>query len=155
MCVVDLGAAPGGWSQYVKKKVRNGRVVAMDLLPMGSLEGVDFIQGDFLDPAVQAQLESLLGEAPADLVISDMAPNISGVGAADQARSVLLIEMALAFATKQLKPGGGLLVKAFQGEGFDEVKQAIADKFSKVVIKKPPASRARSKEMYMYGAGKR
>jgi 23S rRNA (uridine2552-2'-O)-methyltransferase len=156
MLVVDLGAAPGGWSQVAAKAVGpRGRVVALDLLEMAPIAGVRIIQGDFGDAAVlQALLETLGGEA-ADLVLSDMAPNLSGIALSDQARSIALAELALDFAIEHLKPGGALLVKIFQGEGFQEFVVALRQTFTKVAARKPDASRSRSSEVYLLGTGKR
>ncbi|MBZ0126878.1 MAG: 23S rRNA methyltransferase [Rhodocyclales bacterium] len=154
MVVVDLGAAPGGWSQVATERVGSGgRVLALDLLDMAPVAGVEFIQGDFREDAVLAELTFRLAGRPVDLVISDMAPNISGIAATDQARSVLLAELALAFAAEHLKPGGNLLVKIFQGEGFDAFRKAMAAAFDKVVVRKPKSSRDRSSEVYLLGLG--
>ena len=152
--VVDLGAAPGSWSQVALKETgTGGRVVAVDLLPMEPLPGVHFIQGDFREQGVLDALLSALGGRKADLVISDLAPNISGIGASDQARSVHLCELALELAQKCLKPGGSLLVKAFQGAGFREFLASMRKHFAKVESRKPSASRGRSSEMYLLGTG--
>jgi len=148
--VVDLGAAPGGWSQYIQR--RHGdrvRVLALDVLPMDPVPGVTFIQGDFRETPVLEQLEAALGGAKVDLVLSDLAPNISGVDAADQAGSMDLAQLALEFATAHLKPGGTLLVKAFQGEGFDQWLRNLRGAFESVLIRKPKASRPRSSEVYL------
>ena len=148
--VVDLGAAPGGWSQLAEKLVGDkGRVVALDILPMDSIAGVDFIQGDFREDAVLGQLRELLGDQQVDLVISDMAPNVSGVSAVDQPRAMYLCELALDFAREVLRPGGGFVVKVFQGEGFDEYIRDLRSSFKKVVTRKPKASRPRSREVYL------
>jgi 23S rRNA (uridine2552-2'-O)-methyltransferase len=153
--VVDLGAAPGGWSQVAAAKVgRGGKVIALDLLPMDPLVGVDFIQGDFREDAVLKQLEDLLRGKPVGLVISDMAPNISGVASADQARAMHLAELAMEFALEHLKPGGSFLVKVFQGAGFEEFLKLMRSRFAKVVTRKPKASRDRSSEVYLLGSGK-
>ena len=152
--VVDLGAAPGGWSQVAVKRVGDrGRVLASDILPMDALAGVEFIQGDFTDEAVLEQLLSALGEHKADLVISDMAPNMSGVAAVDQPKAVYLVELALDMARQVLKPGGHFVAKVFQGEGFDPLLQEIRNAFDKLVVRKPGASRARSPEVYLVGRG--
>ena len=152
--VVDLGAAPGGWSQYARKRVgARGRVVALDVLPIAPLASVDMIQGDFAEPAVLDLLLERLGGRPADLVISDMAPNISGVAVSDQPRSMYLAELALDFAAKVLRPGGGFLVKAFQGEGFHSLYKQMQSRFEKLVSRKPRASRPRSREIYLLGRG--
>jgi 23S rRNA (uridine2552-2'-O)-methyltransferase len=154
MTVVDLGAAPGGWSQYVRERLGgSGRVIALDVLPMEPIPGIEFLQGDFTENAVLDSLEKLLGSARVDLVISDMAPNISGVAVSDQARSIHLAELALDFADKHLKPGGALLLKAFQGEGFPEMQKAMRLRFERLVTRKPAASRAESREIYLLGKG--
>ena len=156
MTVVDLGATPGGWSQVAVDKVgRQGRVIALDLLEMAALPGVTFIQGDFREEAVLTELKKNLGEHPVDLVISDMSPNISGIGMSDQARSMYLAELALEFSVEQLNPGGNFLVKVFQGSGFEEFLDAMRAAFKQVVTRKPEASRGRSSEMYLLGLGKR
>ncbi|MES9936345.1 MAG: 23S rRNA (uridine(2552)-2'-O)-methyltransferase RlmE [Sedimenticola sp.] len=148
--VVDLGAAPGGWSQVAEKIVGDkGRVVALDILPMDSIAGVDFIQGDFREEEPLQQLRDLLDGQAVDLVISDMAPNVSGMNAVDQPRAMYLCELALEFAREVLKPGGGLVVKVFQGEGFDEYIRDMRSSFRKVVTRKPKASRPRSREVYL------
>lgn len=150
--VVDLGAAPGSWSQVAVAKLgAKGRVVAMDLLPMEPLPGVLFLQGDFREQEILDALLLALGGSKADLVISDLAPNISGIGVSDQARSMYLAELALEFAGKCLKPGGSLLVKVFQGAGFTEFLAAMRKAFTKVGSRKPDASRGRSSEMYLLG----
>jgi len=152
--VVDLGAAPGSWSQVVVAKLgTKGRVVAVDLLPMEPLAGVHFVQGDFREQEVLDALLAALGGRKADLVISDLAPNISGIGVSDQARSMYLCELALEFARQCLKPGGSLLVKVFQGAGFTEFLAAMRKAFAKVGSRKPEASRGRSSEMYLLGKG--
>jgi 23S rRNA (uridine2552-2'-O)-methyltransferase len=154
MTVVDLGAAPGGWSQYVRKRVGPGGVViAADRLEMEAVDGVSFLQGDFTDPEVLGRLDGLLQGRAVDLVISDMAPNISGVDATDQARAIGLGEAALEFACRVLKPGGALLVKAFQGSGFDGLRHLVAGEFRKLAIRKPKASRPRSREVYLMALG--
>ena len=148
--VVDLGAAPGGWSQVAHKTVgRKGAVVALDILPMEPIPEVDFIQGDFREDAVLQKLRNLLDGRAVDLVISDMAPNVSGMAAVDQPRAMYLCELALDFAREVLKPGGGLVVKVFQGEGFDQYVRDLRDAFGKVVTRKPKASRPRSREVYL------
>lgn len=152
--VVDLGAAPGSWSQVAAARVgARGRVVAVDLLPMEPLAGVHFLQGDFREQAVLDALLLALGGTKADLVISDLAPNISGIGISDQARAMHLAELALEFTHQCLKPGGSLLVKVFQGAGFTEFLGAMRKAFAKVSSRKPEASRGRSSEMYMLGRG--
>lgn len=153
--VVDLGATPGGWSQVAATRVgRGGKVIALDLLPLHPLAGVDFIQGDFREEAVLHQLETLLGNKPVGLVISDMAPNMSGVASADQARAMHLAELAMEFALEHLKLDGSFLVKVFQGAGFEEFLKLMRGRFSRVVTRKPKASRDRSSEVYLLGSGK-
>lgn len=150
--VVDLGAAPGGWSQLAAQKLGGkGRVIALDVLEMVGLPGVLFIQGDFREDAVLEQLVKELHDKPVDLVISDMAPNMSGVGMADQARSMHLAELALEFAVAWLKPGGSFLVKVFQGTGFQEYLNEMRHHFKQVITRKPKASRDRSSEVYLLG----
>lgn len=152
--VVDLGAAPGGWSQYAMDLVgSNGRVVALDILPMDPLDGVCFIQGDFREEAVLAQLQVVLEGSGVDLVISDMAPNVTGMAAVDQPRSMYLCELALDFARECLKPGGAMIVKVFQGEGFEQYMRDLRAGFSKVVSRKPKASRSNSREVYLVATG--
>jgi len=154
--IVDLGAAPGGWSQYAQRKLGDrARIVALDVLPMDPLPGVTFIQGDFRDPPVLEALEAAVGAAKVDLVLSDMAPNISGVDAADQAGTVHLAELALEFARARLKPGGAFVAKLFQGEGFDGFLKELRQNFGKVVLRKPKASRPRSREVYLVARGLR
>lgn len=154
MAVVDLGAAPGGWSDYALHKVGDsGTVVALDILPMTPLTGVHFIEGDFREDEVLQQLESVLAGKQVDLVLSDMAPNMSGVGTVDQAGSMYLVELALDFALNHLSKQGDFLVKVFQGEGFDSYFAAMREHFKKVVTRKPDASRARSREVYLLGRG--
>lgn len=156
MVVVDLGAAPGGWSQYVSRVGGpQGKVIALDILPMDPLPGVTFIQGDFTDETVFDQLSTVLHHKPVDLVLSDMAPNITGIVGVDQPRAMYLVELALAFCEKMLKPEGHFVVKVFQGQGFDEFLSQLRKKFTKVVIRKPPASRKRSKEVYLMAYGKK
>lgn len=152
MVVVDLGAAPGGWSQVAAGKLgARGRVVAVDVLAMAPLPHVTFLQGDFREDAVVAALERELAGRPIDLVLSDMSPNISGIALSDQARAMHLAELALEFAVKHLKPGGSLLVKVFQGSGFQEFLREMRSHFKPVVTRKPEASRGRSNEMYLLG----
>ena len=154
LVVVDLGAAPGAWTQYVKERVGpKGRVIALDILPMEALPGVEVLQGDFNEPATLDLLLTTLGGQPVDLVISDIAPNISGVEGVDQARVMGLAELALDFATRVLKPGGGYLVKVFQGRGFNELYKEMQRRFERVVTRKPKASRARSAELYLLATG--
>ncbi len=150
MTVVDLGSAPGGWSQVARKSVgANGRVVALDILEMAPIDGVEFLRGDFTAESVLRRFEALLGDTPVDLVISDIAPNISGVNAVDQPRSMYLCELALDFASEHLRPGGAFVVKVFQGEGFDDYVRALRQAFGKVVTRKPKASRPKSREVYL------
>jgi len=154
MAVVDLGSAPGGWSQVAGRIVGpEGRVIGVDLLEMLPVPGVRFVQGDFGDDAVLAEVEKLLDGRPVDLVLSDMAPNISGVASVDQARSVGLAELALDFATKHLKPQGNFLVKVFQGSGFEQLVAENRRRFVQVMIRKPEASRSRSNEVYLVAKG--
>lgn len=155
MVVVDLGATPGGWSQVAANKIgEKGKVIALDLLPLMPLPRVEFIQGDFREDSVLAQLEEKLGGKQIGIVISDMAPNISGIDLSDQARSIHLAELALEFAVQHLKPGGAFLVKVFQGVGFEEYVKTMRKHFAKVVSRKPKASRDRSSEVYMLGIDK-
>lgn len=150
MVVLDLGAAPGGWSQYAARRLRHtGRIIALDILPMDSLADVASLQGDFREPSVLDDLLEILGDDRADLVLSDMAPNMSGVKAVDQPRAMYLAELALDLAVKVLRPGGSFLVKVFQGEGFDELLNSMRARFGKVVSRKPKASRDRSRELYL------
>jgi 23S rRNA (uridine2552-2'-O)-methyltransferase len=150
MTVLDLGSAPGGWSQVAAQLVgHKGRVLASDILPMDSLAGVEFIEGDFTADSVFEQILAALGDSPADVVISDMAPNMSGVNAVDQPRSMYLAELALDMAQQVLAPGGSFVAKVFQGEGFDELYRDIRGAFGKVVTRKPKASRPRSREVYL------
>lgn len=153
--VVDLGATPGGWSQVAANKIcNNGKIIALDLLPLNPLPRVEFIQGDFREDSVLAQLEAMLAGKRIELVISDMAPNISGIDLSDQARSIHLAELALEFAVNHLKPGGAFLVKVFQGVGFEEYVKEMRKHFARVVSRKPKASRDRSSEVYMLGLDK-
>ena len=155
MVIVDLGATPGGWSQVVANKVGDkGKVIALDLLPLAPLARVEFILGDFREESVLAQLEEKLKGKQIGLVISDMAPNISGIDTVDQARSINLAELALEFAAQNLKPGGAFVVKVFQGSGFEEYVKLMRTHFKKVVSRKPKASRDRSNEVYMLGIDK-
>lgn len=156
MIVVDLGAAPGGWSQVAAGRVgARGKVIALDILDMASLHGVTFIRGDFQQEAALAELERALGGEKIDLVLSDMAPNMSGVAVSDQARAVALAELALDFALKHLKPKGNFLVKTFQGAGFESFLKSLRGHFAAVAIRKPEASRSRSSEVYLVGKGLR
>jgi len=154
MNVVDLGAAPGGWSEYVAKKVGDkGMIIATDILAMDYLDGVTFIQGDFREDDVLDNILNQLENNAADLVLSDMAPNISGVDSIDQPASMYLVELALDFAQQTLKKDGRFLVKVFQGAGFDEYLKSVKKSFSQVKIRKPKASRARSREVYILALG--
>lgn len=156
MVVVDLGAAPGGWSQLVTQLVKpKGRVIALDILPMEPLVGVQFIQGDFTDDGILNHLSDVINGAQIDWVISDMAPNMSGNDSVDIPRAMYLAELALDFALKVLPAKGGFLLKVFQGEGFDELLQQIKRAFEMVVIRKPKASRGRSREVYILAKMKR
>ena len=150
MVVVDLGAAPGGWSQFAMDMVGDrGRVIASDILPMDSLAGVEFVEGDFTEESVFNELMDLVGDNKADLVISDMAPNMSGMQAGDQPRSMYLAELALDMAKQVLKPGGSIVFKVFQGEGFDELLREMRPAFVQTVTRKPASSRSRSREVYL------
>lgn len=150
--VVDLGAAPGSWSQVARRRLPDtAEVIALDVLPMEPLPGVVFIQGDFREDEVLAELESVLGDRRVDLVLSDMAPNLSGIGPSDQARSVHLAELALAFARDWLNPSGRCVVKVFQGAGFDGLLTEFRRSFAQVKVRKPAASRPESREVYLVG----
>ena len=150
MVCVDVGSAPGSWSQYVTKKLKGrARIVAVDILPMDSLPDVEFIQGDFQDEAVFEQLLAATGEQGADLVMSDIAPNITGTRVVDQPRSMYLVELALDLARRVLKPGGSFVCKIFQGEGIDEFVIDARNSFQRVKVMKPKASRAGSREVYL------
>ena len=154
MVVVDLGAAPGGWSQVARAQVgARGLVLALDLLEMEPLPGVTFLQGDFREDAVVAALAAALAGRTIDLVLSDMSPNISGIAMSDQARVMHVAELALEFAAKHLKHGGNLLVKVFQGSGFQEFLRQMRTQFKNVATRKPEASRGRSSELYLLGKG--
>ncbi|HET7663704.1 MAG TPA: 23S rRNA (uridine(2552)-2'-O)-methyltransferase RlmE [Rhodanobacteraceae bacterium] len=156
MTVVDLGAAPGGWSQLVRARLGDqGRIIALDILPMQGIGGVEFIEGDFREENVLKQLEDALEGQKADLVLSDMAPNMSGVVVADQARVMHLAELALEFSREWLKPGGAFLIKLFQGAGFDDYVRDLRAEFGRVTMRKPKASRARSSEVYALASAKR
>lgn len=152
MVVVDLGATPGGWSQVAAAK--GCKVIALDLLPLHPIPGVEFIQGDFREDSVLAQLEEKLEGRKVGLVISDMAPNISGIGVADQARAMELAELALDFSVRHLNPGGAFLVKVFQGVGFEDYVKLMRSHFGRVLTRKPKASRNRSSELYLLGREK-
>ena len=154
MTVLDLGSAPGGWSQVAVALVgHSGRVIASDILPMDSLAGVEFIEGDFTSDDVFGQILDAIGDSRVDLVLSDIAPNMSGVNAVDQPRSIYLVELALDMARQVLAPGGTFVAKVFQGEGFDELFRAARDSFDKVLTRKPRASRPRSREVYLVARG--
>ncbi len=154
MTVVDLGAAPGGWSQIAIEKVGdNGVVIASDILEMEPIADVTFIQGDFTEDAVYDQIMASIGDRPVDLVISDMAPNMSGMSAIDQPRAMHLVELALDLAERTLKKDGVFLAKVFQGEGFDQYLKQIRENFKTVITRKPEASRARSREVYLLAKG--
>jgi 23S rRNA (uridine2552-2'-O)-methyltransferase len=154
--VVDLGAAPGGWSQYAAERVGpSGRVVASDILEMEPIPGVDIVTGDFHDESVLGAILERLGDEPADLVLSDIAPNLSGMDAVDQPRAMHLCELALDLAVRVLKPNGAFLVKLFQGQGSDEFMRELRRRFSRVVVRKPEASRPRSREVYVLARGLR
>ncbi len=152
MRVVDLGSAPGSWTQVVQRTLGDsGQVIALDILSMDPLQGVSFIQGDFTEDEPLALLEKALNGQNADLVLSDLAPNMSGMGAVDQPRAMYLAELALAFAEQWLEPGGSFVVKVFHGEGFDDFVKQTRSLFEKVLIRKPSASRPRSREVYILG----
>ncbi|MEO4049344.1 23S rRNA (uridine(2552)-2'-O)-methyltransferase RlmE [Pseudomonas sp. CAU 1711] len=154
MLIMDLGSAPGGWSQVAGKIVgEKGRVIASDILPMDPLDNVDFIQGDFTDDGVFQQILAKLDGRQPDLIISDIAPNISGVAVADQASSMYLVELTLDMVRQVLKPGGNYAVKVFQGEGSEAFLKDVRSSFEKVMIRKPEASRPRSREVYLVGKG--
>ena len=155
MIVVDLGAAPGGWSQVLAPLIgEKGRVIALDMLEMEPIRNVTFLRGDFSEANAVAALQKELGGRKADLVVSDMAPNISGVGMVDQARSMHLAELALDFTGNFLKPGGVLLVKVFQGAGLDEFRKQLGEVFDSVAVRKPKASRDRSSELFLLAKGR-
>lgn len=157
--VVDLGSAPGSWSQVARERLLaaggtiDGRVIALDMLPMEPVAGVEFLQGDFRDDAVLHQLENMLQGAKVDLVISDMAPNLSGVSSADSARIQHVCELAMEFACAHLKPDGVLIVKAFHGSGFSQIVQTFKQHFQRVVERKPKASRDKSSETFLVARG--
>ena len=156
MTVVDLGSAPGSWSQVAVQRLKGqGKVIALDILDMQPLAGVTFIQGDFREESVLRVLEEKINKMPVDLVIADMAPNISGVKDVDQAGAANLTELALDFSKDWLKPGGNFLVKVFIGAGFEEILQSMRQMFDKVVTRKPKASRDRSSEVYLLGIGRK
>lgn len=148
--VVDLGAAPGAWSQFAAEAAgATGRVIALDLLPMAAIPGVEILQGDFREEATMAALLATLGDARVDLVLSDMAPNMSGTRVVDQPRAMYLAELAAGFATQVLRPGGNLVVKLFQGEGFQEYVEDARKRFGSVRLRKPAASRSGNRETYL------
>jgi 23S rRNA (uridine2552-2'-O)-methyltransferase len=154
MTVLDLGSAPGGWSQVAVQRVGDhGMVVASDILPMDGIAGVTFLQGDFTEEAVFDELMTIIGDRQVDLVISDMAPNMSGMSAVDQPSAMYLVELALDMARQVLKPGGSYAAKVFHGEGFDEYLKGMRSSFQKVVTRKPDSSRARSREVYLVAKG--
>ena len=156
MTVVDLGSAPGSWSQVAARRVApGGRLIALDLLPMEPLHGVHFIQGDFREDEVLQALTTALEGRQVDLVLSDMAPNMSGIAVVDQARVMLLAELTLEFCGQHLKPGGDMLVKVFQGDGFMELRKAMQEQFRTLQMRKPAASRNRSAEIYLLARGKK
>jgi len=156
MLVVDLGSAPGGWSQVIRPWLgRHGRLIALDILPMDPLAAVEFIQGDFSEDEVLAQLESVVGDNTIDVVASDIAPNFTGIRGVDQARSMMLAELALAFALEHLKPTGSFVVKGFQGEGYDDFVRTLKSEFKKVVCRKPQSSRSESREVYIVAKERR
>ena len=156
MTVVDLGAAPGGWCQVARPLVGDrGRVIGLDLLDMEELPGVEFIQGDFTEDDPLAELERALEGQKVDLVLSDMAPNMSGMAAIDQAKAMYLAELALEFVREHLRPGGDVLIKLFQGADFDAFVREVRTLFEKVLVRKPKASRPRSREVYLLARGRR
>jgi len=156
MLIIDLGAAPGGWSQFAARMLAGrGEVFALDILPMDAVPGVTFVQGDFREQGALDQLRAALAGRKADLVMSDMAPNLSGIDAVDQPRAMHLAELALEFADEVLKPGGDLLLKLFQGSGFQELVREIRRRFATVKLRKPAASRARSAEVYLLARGRK
>ncbi len=152
--ILDLGAAPGGWSQVVTRKQKgNGLIIASDILPMDPIEDVTFIQGDFTEQAVFDAIMLAVNNRPVDLVISDMAPNMSGVASIDQPSAMYLVELALDMARQTLKPNGLFVAKVFQGDGFDDYVKEVKTSFAQVLIRKPKASRPRSREVYIVGKG--
>ena len=162
MTIVDLGSTPGSWCQVAMQRLKtkgsqeiSGKVIALDILDMQPIAGVDFIQGDFREDAVLKQLEAKLNNKPVDLVIADMAPNISGISDVDQAGAMYLTELALDFSKVWLKPNGNFLVKVFIGSGFDDIVKTMRSQFDRVVTRKPKASRDRSSEVYLLGLGKK
>lgn len=160
LTVLDLGSAPGGWSEYAIERLTargqpQGRVLATDILPMDPLPGVEFVMGDFTEDAVLLELDRRLAGAPVDLVLSDMAPNISGVDDVDLARTMYLAELALDLARRVLRPGGDFLVKVFQGAGYEEFVKALRTEFATATVRKPKASRSRSREVYLLARKRR
>ena len=156
MTIVDLGSTPGSWSQVAVQRLKGqGRIIALDLLEMEPIKGVEFIQGDFREEAILKILENSLNGKQADLVIADMAPNMSGITIVDQAGAAYLTELALEFSKEWLKPSGNFLVKVFIGEGFDDIVKNMRTLFDKVVTRKPKASRGRSSEVYLLGLGRK
>ena len=156
MTIVDLGSSPGSWSQVAVQRLKgNGKIIALDILDMTGIAGVTFIQGDFREEVVLKQLQEAINNKSVDLVIADMAPNISGVKDVDQAGAAYLTELALEFSSEWLKPGGSFLVKVFIGSGFDEIVKTMRLRFDKVVTRKPKASRDRSSEVYLLGLGRK
>jgi len=154
MTVIDLGSAPGGWSQLLSERLGSeGKIIASDILPMDAIPDVEFIQGDFTEAEVLESLLAAMQGKQADLVISDMAPNLSGMNAIDQPKAMYLVELALDLAEQVLKPGGDLLAKVFQGEGYEDYLKLLRSRFTKVLTRKPVASRARSREVYLLARG--
>jgi 23S rRNA (uridine2552-2'-O)-methyltransferase len=152
--VVDLGAAPGGWSQYVAKRIQpGGKIIAVDILQMEPLDNVQFIQGDFSEIQVYRHIREVIGEHKVDLVISDLSPNITGIKHTDQARSLYLAELVVAFGCETLCKGGAILLKVFQGSGVEDMRKELSNKFQKLMIRKPPASRDASREFYILASG--
>lgn len=152
--VLDLGSAPGGWSQVVATRLQaKGRIIASDILPMDSIADVHFIQGDFTEQEIYDEIVIALDSRPVDFIMSDMAPNLSGIDATDQAASMYLVELALDMARNTLKPGGSFLAKVFQGEGYETYLKDLRSSFDKVLVRKPKASRPRSREVYLVGKG--
>lgn len=156
MVIVDLGAAPGGWSQYAVTQIgANGKVIACDILPMDPIVGVDFLQGDFREESVLEALLERVGDKKVQVVMSDMAPNMSGTPAVDIPRAMYLVELALDMCRKVLAPGGSFVVKVFQGEGFDDYLREIRSMFTTVRVRKPDSSRSRSREVYIVATGRK
>lgn len=156
MTVVDLGSTPGSWSQVAVRRIApHGRLIGLDMLPMEPIPGVDFILGDFREEEPLRQLEAALGGRPVDLVLSDMAPNMTGIAISDQARVMHLAELSLDFCSHHLKPGGSMLVKVFQGSDYPELRKAVASMFETMLVRKPAASRDRSAETYLLARGKK